>query len=307
MWVKKGVLFKLDECAGRSTHTQVPTPYVMEDRVRVFYSCRNRGKSFIAYFDVSRDFKTILNVHEKPIIELGNPGMFDADGMMPSCILPMEDELWMYYIGWSALAGDARYQNEIGILVSKDQGETWERMFPGPIMGRSPTEPGLAVMPFVRQQRNGLFSMWYQSGTGWHLIDGKYEPTYVIKYASSHNGTIWSRNPDLCIDSLYLFQAFSRPWIVKIGEFDSMFYCVRGSADYRGRDGSYRIECADALDKINFMHSIDTPNLSYGGKDDFDSHMTCYPAVFEVDGRMIMLYNGNGFGQSGIGWAEWTS
>ena len=34
--------------------------------------------------------------------------------------------------------------------------------------------------------------------------------------------------------------------------------------------------------------------------------MICYPNVIECDGRIVMFYNGNGFGQSGIGCAEWV-
>jgi hypothetical protein len=31
--------------------------------------------------------------------------------------------------------------------------------------------------------------------------------------------------------------------------------------------------------------------------------MTAYPSVLEIDGRMVMFYNGNGFGQAGFGFA----
>jgi hypothetical protein len=35
----------------------------------------------------------------------------------------------------------------------------------------------------------------------------------------------------------------------------------------------------------------------------WDSTMQCYPYVIEIDGKLCMFYNGNGFGQSGIGLA----
>jgi hypothetical protein len=31
--------------------------------------------------------------------------------------------------------------------------------------------------------------------------------------------------------------------------------------------------------------------------------MTCYPSVFEIDDRIVMIYNGNGFGRTGFGYA----
>lgn len=307
MWVKQGRIFHLEPSPNRSTHCQVPTPYVFDDFIRVYYSCRNNGKSFVTYFDLAKDLKTILKVHEEPIFTHGKPGMFDADGVMPSCVIENDSDLWMYYIGWSELKNTARYQNEMGIAVSKDGGETFERIFDGPIMGRTPTEPGLAVMPFVRQQRNDLFAMWYQSGTGWELINGKYEPTYVIKYAQSHDGIRWERNPDACINPTYPLEAFSRPCVVKMGGYDTMLYCVRDSYDYRKGIGSYRIKCADSLDKINFMPSVDTRGITAGKEGEFDSEMQCYPYATDVDGRLVMFYNGNDFGQTGIGVAIWNS
>jgi hypothetical protein len=32
--------------------------------------------------------------------------------------------------------------------------------------------------------------------------------------------------------------------------------------------------------------------------------MQCYPSVFDHRDRRYLLYNGNGFGATGIGWAE---
>lgn len=305
MWNKQGRIFNLEPAPNRSTHAQVPTPYVMKDRVRIYYACRNNGKAFIAYFDLSKDLKTIIHRHDEPILKSGQPGNFDADGVMPSCILPVGDELWLYYIGWSELKNTARYQNEIGIAVSKDGGETFTRMYNGPIMGRTRMEPGLAVMPFVMRDE-GVFKMWYQSGTGWHLIDGKYEPTYVIKYAESKKGVKWKRRPDECIPSLFPLQAISRPAVVKDNKYE-MWFCSRGSKSYRGGAASYRILFANSFDGINFERLYgDSVELKLGVDGEFDSQMQCYPAICEVDGKYVMFYNGNDFGQTGIGVAVWN-
>lgn len=301
-WIKQGRIFHLEPAANRSTHTQVPTPYVMSDRVRVYYACRRNGKSFPAFFDLSKDLKTILRVHEQPIMQLGKPGMFDADGIMPSCVIENNGELWMYYIGWNELKNTARYQNEIGLAVSKDGGETFERMFEGPIMGRSPTEPGLAVMPFVMKD-DGVYKMWYQSGIGWHLIDGRYEPTYVIKYAVSEDGIYWHRASDVCVKPSYPFEAFSRPCVTK--ELGGYFvaYCYRDSKDYRGGKGSYRIGFADSSLWKNFIRNDKV--IGFESNEDFDSEMQCYPYMIELGGKRVMFYNGNDFGQTGIGLAIW--
>ena len=35
----------------------------------------------------------------------------------------------------------------------------------------------------------------------------------------------------------------------------------------------------------------------------WDSIMMCYPYVFQHNGRKYLFYNGNGFGESGLGYA----
>lgn len=305
-WIKQGRIFNLEtEPWRRTTHAQVPTPHVMKDRIRIYYACRTtRGKSFPSYFDLDFDLKTILYTHEKPIMTMGKPGMFDADGCMPSCVIENSGELWMYYIGWSELKNTARYQNEIGLAVSKDGGETFERMSPGPIMGRSLTEPGLAVMPFVNKPDN-KFCMWYQSGTGWNKVGDKYEPTYVIKYAESLDGIHWDRAPQSCVPISYPMEAFSRPSIIQTEDKWEIWYCYRDSKDYRGGKGSYRIGYADSTNGMSFVRKDYEAGVSVGGIGEWDYDMVAYPYVFELDGKRVMLYNGNGFGQTGIGLATW--
>lgn len=297
MWVKAGCIFKLDDADWRTNHTQVPTPYIMDKKIRVFYACRTTSnKSFPAYFDLDRKTLEVINVHEKPIMQLGKPGFFDADGVMPSCAI--EDKL--YYIGWSELKNTARYQNEIGVADLNGN-----RLFTGPIIGRSPYEPGLAVMPFVMHQNS--YRCYYQSLTSWEKVGDQYEPIYVIKYAESTDGIKWKRNPTVCVKPNYPLEAFSRPSLIYKDDKYHMFYCYRGSEDYRGGSGSYRIGYATSHNGINFERKDELAGIDVGVAGEFDSDMVCYPYIIEVDGRLLMFYNGNDFGQTGVGLAQWIN
>lgn len=301
-WKKQGRIFHLEGALNRTTHAQVPTILVKNDIIRVYYACRSNGKSFPAFFDLDRkDLNKIVRTHEEPVMTLGAPGMFDSDGVMPSCIIERGDELFMYYIGWNARSAGARYQNEIGLAVSKNGGETFERKFPGPIIGRSPAEPGLAVMPFVMHHK--VFNMWYQSGISWEFIDGQYEPVYVIKYAHSTDGIDWKRNPQKCIKSNYPLEAFSRPSVILAGDTWHMWFCYRDSKDYRDGKGAYRIGYGQSTDGITFKRVDALVGIDVGAEGEWDSKQICYPQVVKIDDRLVMFYNGNGFGQSGIGYA----
>ena len=300
-WKSLGKIFSLEDAPNRSTHCQVPTPIVFDKFIRIYFACRRNGQSYPAFFDLAFDLKTILAVQDKPIMSWGRPGMFDSDGIMPSCVVESytSDELRMYYIGWNARAKGARYQNEIGLAISKDGGETFERMFEGPIMGRTPTEPGLCVMPFVMHKN--FYRMWYQSGTSWELIDNQYEPVYVIKYAKSLDGMVWDRKPDVCVEQPYLLEAFSRPCVIFKDGIYKAWYCYRDSREYRGGVGSYKIGYAESDDGINFKRLPD----QVIPRGEWDSKMQSYPFIFEFNGKLLMLYNGNNFGQTGVGLAEW--
>jgi hypothetical protein len=82
-----------------------------------------------------------------------------------------------------------------------------------------------------------------------------------------------------------------------------MFFCFRQSFNFRrNRDRAYRIGHASSSDLVSWMRDDNKPHLDVtpGG---WDSDMVCYPHVFECDGKVYILYNGNEFGRYGFGLA----
>ena len=79
-----------------------------------------------------------------------------------------------------------------------------------------------------------------------------------------------------------------------------MWYCFRDSEDYRDGRGSYRIGYATSPTGCKFDRREDEAGITVSDSG-WDSTMTCYPSSCRVDGRTSMFYNGNGFGQTGIG------
>lgn len=317
-WKKRGVLFSLPPASYRSTHCQVPSVMVKENSIRIYYAGRNsKGMSYPAFLDIDRvEFAkdrikiTELKDRQGDVMDFGTPGSFDSDGIMPSCIIQQGDELWMYYTGWNEKSKTARYHNAIGLAVSKDGGDTFKQKFPGPVIDRLANHPGLAVTPFVIQ--DNWFRMWYISGVNWNRVeqgDGtfKYEPVYVIRYAESLNGVNWNRpDPSIvgpCIEPSGAFEAFSNPAVIKTGTQYHMWYCYRGSEDYRDGKNSYRIGYGISDDGEKFTRLDHYSGIELGKHGEWDSLMQCYPYVIKIDGRLLMFYNGNGFGQTGIGYA----
>jgi hypothetical protein len=302
-WIRKGQIFDPRQHKGwAGTHAQVPTPLLYPDRIRIFYADRTaENKSFITYLDIDRgDFTKILYCHKAPILPLGSRGTFDDDGMMPGAAVRHDGRVYLYYTGWNR-GVTVPYRNSIGLLVSDDDGTIFRRLYEGPVLDRTPHEPHMAVTPAVLKE-GALWRMWYISGLGWADIDGHLEPVYVIKDATSHDGIAWDRPNRQCVPQAHELEAFAHPSVMKRGDRFSMWYCFRHSRDFRDGDGAYRIGYAESADGVTWERMDRAGGLDVAA-DGWDATMVCYPSVLEIDGRIVMIYNGNSFGQTGIGYA----
>ena len=188
------------------------------------------------------------------------------------------------------------------MAVSEDGGLTFERVFEGPVVDRTKDEPYFCATPFVMVD-DGVWRMWYASGTGWVVVDGHPEPRYQIKYAESPDGLEWTRDNTTCIEYGFEDEANARPAVIKEDGIYRMWYCFRGSYDYRTDvEQSYRMGYAESEDGIHWKRKDKEAGIARS-EDGWDSEMIGYPHVYELEGHKYMLYNGNGFGRSGFGYA----
>lgn len=306
-WNKRGLIYNVDNrLPWAHTHAQIPTVDVLnEHELRVYFSSRdNSNRSLIARMEVdAQNPSNILNVNAAPLLELGQPGSFDDCGMMPSSVVNSQGLTYLYYIGWN-VRNTVPYHNSVGLAVSEDGGCSYQRMYEGPVMDRNATEPYFCATTCVRIE-NGIWRNWYLSCTGWHLINGQMEPLYHLKYAESDDGIHWRRDGKIAID--YANQAeggIVRASVQKDGELYRMWYCYRSHTDYRNsRTNSYRIGYAESNDGLVWVRMDDLAGISLSDKG-WDSFMLAYPEVVDVGERRYMFYNGNGFGESGFGYAE---
>jgi hypothetical protein len=71
---------------------------------------------------------------------------------------------------------------------------------------------------------------------------------------------------------------------------------------YSYRGPNYRIGYAESSDGISWERKDHLSGIGVS-ESSFDSEMIEYAAVVEYNGRHYMFYNGNNFGQNGIGLA----
>jgi predicted GH43/DUF377 family glycosyl hydrolase len=194
----------------------------------------------------------------------------------------------------------------IGLAISEDEGRTFTRIGPGPVLAPSLHEPCLIADPFVMRAGDD-FHMWYIFGTGWlsSCDEAAPERIYRIGHARSPDGTNWSRDDGRQIidDVLGDEECQALPTVVEIDGRFHMYFCFRHSRDFRTNSArGYRIGHAWSDDLVRWVRDDETMNLPPSGAG-WDSEMTCYPHVFKHDGRVWMLYNGNAFGRYGFGLA----
>ena len=123
--------------------------------------------------------------------------------------------------------------------------------------------------------------------------------------ATSIDGINWRKDEarQIIADRLGADESQALPTVIEVDGAYHMFFCYRQSFDFRkNKDRGYRIGHAWSDDLVHWTRDDEDPLLEVT-PDDWDSDMLCYPHVFECDGKVYLLYNGNEFGRYGFGLA----
>lgn len=300
-WKKLGLVFAPEANDDwMITHAAVPTIEKLTDTMfRVYFGSRNKqNKASIGYFDFDiNDPTNIKNISPQPILRPGELGTFDDSGVLPSWLVNNGNEKYMYYIGWN-LGVTVPFRNFIGLARSNGD-DNFERFSRAPLADRDEADPFFFTNPCVIKD-NDSWKMWYLSTVRWEEDGENVKHFYHIKYDESKDGIHWNRTPKVAIDFRYDNEyAISRPCVIKDdnGKY-YMWYSYRAGP----RGDTYRIGYAESDNGIDWTRKDEEVGLdvSSGG---WDEEMVAYPTVFDVNGDRYMLYNGNGFGRSGIGLA----
>jgi hypothetical protein len=308
VWEKLGLVWAPSgETDWARTHATLPVVQTQADgRWWIYVSCRDAlGKSRIGRLTLDASMlphavPRVLSFDDAPVLSLGAPGAFDDSGVMPSWLVRNGDELRLYYLGWNVI-GTVPYRLSIGMATSHDGGVTFQRYSQGPIVDRSLREPFFATAPCVLRE-DDRWRMWYVSCTGWQETDGRWEPCYHVKYADSADGIDWNITGISCIAAAE-GEAVGRPCVIRLEDRYAMIYSRRSILGYRTNpEQSYRLEYAESADGIEWRRVANSGIAR--SNDGWDSQMIEYCWVERSDNETYLVYNGNGFGYSGVGIAR---
>jgi len=299
-WEKQGVIFQSDSSLPWATtgRAMMPTPDVLDNgRIRLYLGGTDESMvGRVGYIEVdARSPAKVLRVSPNTVLDIGAPGAFDDNGVVPSCVIRWGNEVWMYYVGFQ-LGTHVRYFMFSGIAVSRNGGESFHRYKTVPVFDRSDGESLFRTAPWVIQD-NTQWRAWYVGGDKFVNDGDKELPSYVLRQTQSNDGLDWVG------ESTPLFQhdenkelGFGRPYVIREEDRLRMWYSIR-----KRRHG-YRLGYAESHNGTSWMRRDAEVGIDVSG-DGWDSEMVCYAAIVPTLYGTYMFYNGNGFGQTGVGYA----
>ena len=306
-WQKKGLIFVPSTESWMHTYAQVPTPLIFDDYIRVYFGCRPKTDdplpiSQIAYVDVDRKNPAqVLRVAEAPVLVLGGKGCFDEFGLHPLSIVRNKEEIWLYYVGWTRMVS-VPFNRAIGLAVSRDSGDSFNRYGKGPVVGATHNEPFLQQGPSVKIINN-IWHMWYLTGLDWIEHQGRMEAIYQIMHATSNDGIYWNRDGQPVMPTIVENECHAGQAVIERAGKYHMWFSYRRGLDFRNAEGGYRLGYATSTDLIEWQRDDTKAGIDVS-ENGWDSEMICYPNIIECDGRTLMFYSGNYFGRDGFGYAE---
>lgn len=305
-WIKKGRIFdpQNNSSGWIKNYASMPVADLVDDEtLRIYFAIRDeKGRSLPTFIEVVPEQPQIIKyIHDAPVLTLGELGTFDDSGIMPSCIVNDNGRKLLYYVGWNPQV-TVSYRLSIGMAESFDGGKIFNRPFKGPVMDRAEDEPFFSSSPSIIKE-NDKWRMWYVSCTGWNIINNYSEPSYNIRYAESSDGIKWKRAETACIDYDEFTKAIARPCVYREEGIYKMIYPHRSVTDYRtDREKSYRLGYAESKDGFVWQRKDEEVGIGFS-EEGWDSMMQEYPATYTFKGNRYLIYNGNGFGQTGFGYA----
>lgn len=298
-WTKLGNVFAADD-HPTYTHAMFPEVQVLNEKtgkLRIYYTHRDEfNYGFPTYLEgtLENDAFSISYNHHESIIGKGDIGNFDDSGVNFTSLVHFQGQDYFYYYGWN-LGVTVPFRNAVGVARRNEENDVeYTRYFPGPIIDRSPTEPGLCATPCVIPFGDGL-RMYFTQGTPWILKDGVPHIACNVAYADSSDGLNWFRHESPSVINLVTDHVVTTPFVkYEDGKF-KMWYSYRGE--------KYRIGYAESVDGAAFERMDQEAGITVS-EFGWDSEMVCYPKVFDLNSEQYMVYCGNDFGRSGFGLAK---
>ncbi len=300
-WRKLGLVFTPEGKYGWDLHSALtPTPVVFSDKVRVYAGFRDSlGISRIGFVDLNpKDPTEVIRISRQPVLDIGEPGTFDDNGVILGDLIDDGDSLKMYYVGFQ-LVNRVKFLAFTGLATSKDNGESFQKASKAPVLDRQENALFFNAVHTVIKEGE-LYKFWLGAGSSWETINGIQYPSYNIKYAESKDGKTFSYPSVECLN-------FTRHQEYRIGRPRVYFLGGKYQMIFTWGDlmGNYRMGYATSIDGKIWLRDDDKLNF-HPSANGWDDKWVSYGAIFKIEDYTYMVYNGNSMGKEGFGLAILT-
>ena len=298
-WVKKGLVYSPPfDGRWKDNSALTPTPYIRNNgELRVYCGFRDtKGVSRIGYVDLDPLNPTqVIRTSQSPVLDIGEVGNFDDNGVILGDILRLENKVLMYYVGFQ-IVQKVKFLAFTGVAVSEDDGESFKRIQNTPILDRKPNSIFFNAIHTAIADDN-VIKCWLGAGSSWQTINGIDYPSYNVKYCESIDGINFLEKSIDCLtfknESEY---RIGRPRVWKSGsEYEMIF-------TWGDKKGNYQMGYAESSDGKKW-NRIDEHLNFFPSKNGWDSKWVSYGVPVNIDEQTYMFYNGNNMGREGVGLA----
>ncbi len=241
----------------------------------------------------------------------GNP--FNNVGPSFPFLLPLTPERQLlYFCAWGRPTGTGKLPNTTGVAVSDDAGATWRYHDKSPLLplDRDYDREGTGSVWVLAD--GGRFRMYYTAIAAYGpkpagVVSGHGDtiPHIGIAYAESADGLHWEKpfsdwvvKPRGFAVEPYEYIC-SKPCVLKTEDCYLMWVCTFGYA-YR----VHRLRSSDGVNWEWLPRQGPDGELGHGAPGAFDDHQRTYPCMLDDGGVRRCWFTGNGFGATGMGYAE---
>lgn len=299
IWHKKGLVHaSASDLPWAYSNASFPTVDELGNgRLRIYYTALDEQQfGRTGYVEVEEsDPSKVVHVARKPVLDLGELGLFDDCGATAFSVATKDGVKYMYYQGWQRTL-KVPYAIFTGLATSQDGGITFRKHSNLPVLDRTADDPFIRGAPFVIVE-NGKFRMWYVSCLEWIEDARGLRYQIVIRHAESADGVDWIATPGICLSPNFPDEyALGRPVITVDDGIYRMWYSIRSL------DAPYRLGFAESLDGLTWTRRDEAISLDRSAAG-WDSEMVCYGYVVTRPEHTLMFYNGNRHGATGFGLA----
>lgn len=232
----------------------------------------------------------LLHVSD-PLLDKGDLGAFDMNGAGYPWIVEAGDLQRMFYVGWTRMAGDIPFRNQMGLAQRTGDDGPFERVSRASWFPATDSEPIATGSCSVDQLPDGRWRVLYVNFVAWERTGGSVTHRYNVRQAFSRDGLTFDRDASTVAVELEGDE-------VAIGTPAPRWVDGAQEILFTARTDFYRIYSVpvSAGGEISRRRTLlDIPN------GDWDRETQAYPKVLRHAGRDWLFYCGDGYGRAGIG------